>query len=409
MGLVSLEGRLRELALLEVLQLLGLSRKTGTLQLHARVVGRAGFIRLEFGAVVDAESWALDEPDDEMFPIGLASSANGARAVEQCVLDLLTWRDGDFRFLPADRTPPSTPVRLPVELLLVEAAQRAESWSRLEDRVPHAQVIPAFVDVEPQQLPLLRLAPQEWEVLTRVDGMRDLSALAIALGRDLIDVASIVHGLIGSGLLTLRESESVPRRHPTPPISITSISASLTESARATNDAPRDLWIPHGDDARLSSGGHADDDSLFDPIATGVMSADGVPRLRTAPTGVIVMQNPAASLPISVIEPVATTVAETSLQRGETAWPMSGMQATSLCSHGDDAARRGDLAGALTFWSAALRSEASIADADRVREAIALAARLHALLHPATARVPSPDGEERAHAHGGPRNKADHV
>ena len=158
---MSIEGRLRELALPEVLQLLALSRKTGTLQLRAQVVGRAAFVRLEFGAVVDAESWQLDEMDDDLLPAGLASSAEGARAVEQCVLDLLTWRDGSFRFRPAEGIPPATSVRLPLEILLMEGAQRAETWSRLEDRLSNASVIPAFVDVEPQQLPLLRLAPQD--------------------------------------------------------------------------------------------------------------------------------------------------------------------------------------------------------------------------------------------------------
>ena len=54
----------------------------------------------------------------------------------------------------------------------------------------------------------------------------------------------------------------------------------------------------------------------------------------------------------------------------------------TLAMRGDDAARRGDLSGALTHWSAALRSDEPLDDADRIREAIALAARLHALLHP---------------------------
>lgn len=382
---MSLEGRLRELALPEVLQLLGLSRKTGMLRLRAQLQGRGAFVRLVQGAVVDAAQWRLQESDEDGPAVGLASSATPTRAVETCVLELLTWRDGDFRFVPADEAPASSPVRLAIEMLLVESAQRAEGWERIADRIPHAQVVPAFVDVEPQQLPLLRLVPQEWEILTRVDGRRDLSELAHVLGREVLDVGEIVHGLIGSGLLTLREAESAPRRHATPPSGVT---VTETPATPSVSHAPlSDLWIPQRDDAALEDA-FADDDAVFDPIEVGVQMADGMPRNRTTPHGSAIIAEVALQV-VRIVEEntVAPTVIETSLLRGEASWPLPGMDAVTLCSHGDDAARRGDLAGALTFWSAALRSEAPLADADRIREAIALAARLHALLHPAARRA----------------------
>ncbi len=200
---MSLEGRLRDLALPEVLQLLGLSRKTGTLHLHAQVQGRGAFVRFTQGSVVDAAQWRLRDDEDRTEAPGLASSASGAKAVEACVLDLLTWRDGEFRFAPIEGTPPTSAVRIGVDMLLMESVQQAERWERVADRVAHAHVVPAFVDVEAQQLPLLRLVPQEWEILTRVDGQRDLSDLAEVLGREVLDVADMVHNLIGAGLLTL--------------------------------------------------------------------------------------------------------------------------------------------------------------------------------------------------------------
>ena len=395
---MSLEGRLRELGLPEVLQLLGLSRKTGTLRLRAQVQGRAAFVRLTGGAVVDAAQWRLADVPEGVEAVGLATSASAARAVEGCVLDLLTWRDGDFRFTPDDGAPVPSPVRIAVDMLLVASAQQAESWERLGDRIPHAHVVPAFVDVEPQQLPLLRLVPQEWEILTRVDGNRDLTELAVVLGRELLDVAEIVHGLIGSGLLALREAERAPRRNPTPPTGAplhegTSTPPAAASAAIAPAPAPApvpatrstDLWIPDREPAGDSRDDPtSDEDTLFDPVELGVFTADGLPRRRTAPHG-------AGAIPPSrettAPELVAPTLAETSVQRGEATWPLEGMDAPTLCLHGDVAARRGDLAGALAFWSAALRSEASLADADRIREAIALAARLHALLHPAARRT----------------------
>ena len=378
---MSLEGTLRELGLPEVLQLLGLTRKTGTLHLRAPLRGDAAFVRMNQGAIVDAAVRKLTDLDGPKDGIGLATSAAAVRAVEACVLDLLTWTDGDFRFTPVEAPVPHSPVRLTVEMLLVDAAQRAEGWERLADRIAHAHVVPTFVELEPQQLPLLRLVPQEWEILTRVDGQRDLSELAAVLGRELLDVAEIVHGLIGSGLLTLREAASAPRRNPTPPIGSAVQPAS---EPSLSNHLSADRWIPQVEDRQGEVADPGDDDSLFDPMLPGGPARDGLRGSRPTPTNTVApyLRDTETSL-----EGVAPMAAETSLQRGETRSSLSGEDATMLCSQGDEAARRGDLAGALECWSAALRSEASLADADRIREAIALAARLHALLHPAARRA----------------------
>ncbi len=373
---MSLEGRLRELALPEVLQLLGITRKTGRLQLRAQVQGRAAYVALVNGAVTDAAQWRLSDAVDTDRPVEAAGALAVVRAVEACVLDLLTWRDGDFRFLPAEPPRIPSPVRLSVDALLVQSAQRSEGWLRIEDRVPHAEVVPTFVDVEPQQLPLLRLESQEWEILTRVDGLRDLKELADVLGREVLDVAEIVHRLIGAGLLTLREVERAPRRNETPPIGSSAQARPLGASA--------DLWIPRGEEVLGVDGESVpDEDSLFDPVAGGVQTAEGFPRRRTTPHGSAVIRL-SGSFPL--VPAVAPTGAETSVEREDAPWPVPGMESQTLCAHGDDAARRGDLAAALTFWSAALRSEPSFADADRIREAIALASRLHALLHSAGRR-----------------------
>lgn len=360
---MSLEGRLRELGLAEVLQLLALSRKSGVLHLEAALQGRHAAVHFQQGSVVNAATWNEYESARAL----RTRTADEAREVEAIMLDLLLWRDGAFRFAPADdQAPTSASIRLAIEPLLMEAAQRAEVWERIEDRVPHSRVVPAFVDVEPQQLPLLRLAPVQWEILTRVDGQRDLLLLAESLGRDLLDVAEQVHGLIGAGLLVLREGPVAPRRNPTPP-------AMAAIPAPHGREIVGDLWIPTADHTRHSSSppdnesGSLDEDSLFDPVELGVISPEGFPRRLT---------------PWMASPTVASQAAEPSLPRGETAGIAARVDANSLCRLGDEAARRGDFAGALTHWNAALRLPESFADADRLREAIALTARLHALLHP---------------------------
>ena len=208
---MALEGRLRDLALTEVLQLLALGRKTGVLHCHAPLQGRLAQIAFDGGVIVDADVVSVERVNDLAAPRRRDSDRG---RMDAAVQDVLLWRDGTFRFAPGERPAHPSSVRLAVEPLLMDAAMRSEVWRRIEARVPHARVIPAFVDVEPQQLPLLRLTPPQWDILTRVDGQRDLMALGDAMHLDVTEVAQLVHDLIGAGILTLREGQAAPRRNP---------------------------------------------------------------------------------------------------------------------------------------------------------------------------------------------------
>lgn len=55
---------------------------------------------------------------------------------------------------------------------------------------------------------------------------------------------------------------------------------------------------------------------------------------------------------------------------------------------GDESARRGDLPGAIAQWVRALDATISGDDADRLRERIGLAHRLHDLLWPVASTAP---------------------
>lgn len=368
---MALEGRLRDLALTEVLQLLALGRKTGVLHCHAPLQGRRAQIAFDHGVLVDAEVVSADRVNDLAAP---RRRETDRAAMEAAVQDVLLWRDGTFRFAPGERPTHDTSVRVAVEPLLMDAAMRAEVWQRIEARVPHARVIPAFVDVEPQQLPLLRLTPPQWDILTRVDGQRDLMALGQAMQRDVTEIAQLVHDLIGAGILTLREGQAVPRKNPTPPA--VAVVPTVRPPLNAEPVTARDLWVPSGTHLALGGApGDHDEDSLFDPIAHGVLTEEGLPLdstpWRTTPV-------PAESVAPTPVEP--SLAGEVLKTRTVTATDMG--VARDLCQQGDELARAGDLVGAMAHWNAALRVPEPLPNAERVREAVALAARLHALLHP---------------------------
>lgn len=234
---MTFEGNLRELALAEVCQLLAHTRKSGELHISAPLSGLTAVIAFQQGAITGASIFGHSLVAIGASPVRLQDAQQAATST---TFEVLAWTDGTFHFEPADEAERSrkTPVRLNTEVILMESARRATEWIRLADRVPHMGVVPAFADVEPRRLPLLNLAPSQWELLTSVDGQRDLPAIASSLGRDLLEVAEVVHGLLGTGLLRLVDATPAFRAQATPPSNVAQ-----------HVDVPVHLWFPAPEDA----------------------------------------------------------------------------------------------------------------------------------------------------------------
>lgn len=342
MSFRALEGRLRDMGLAEVLQLLAIGRKAGTLACEAPLHGRHVRIVFHGGLITDA------------IPGGPAASPAATRdrkSVEELVLDVLQWRDGHFHFEASSRTPAEgnarqvtppagTPmegsgIRVAVEPLLLESVRREEGWARIRPHIPHARMVPSLAAPGSERAVPDGLTPVAHDLLARVDGVRTLFDIAALLEADLLEVAETVHDLLTAGVLVVRDRRPTPRFLPTPP------------SMPAIRDEP-------------------DEDSLFDPVAHGLHIVDG--RVVQAPS-----PQPAPVAP----DDRGPSVAD---RRAPAVAPQP--HGPTLCRLGDERARVGDLLGAITFWQAALRAPVPVTEPERVREAVALASRLHAVLYP---------------------------
>ena len=62
-------------------------------------------------------------------------------------------------------------------------------------------VVPALAELPEGHETQLDLLPHEWEVLSLIDGERDLRAMAQQLGRSEFDTAKVVFGLITTGVV----------------------------------------------------------------------------------------------------------------------------------------------------------------------------------------------------------------
>ena len=232
-----IEGPLRELGLQEVFQLLDLGRKTGVLRVTSRIRDDEGQVYFEGGRVVHAGVRSKPVPAINAGAVSERELERRLRAqTEVAVYDLMSWREGFFSFeeraiadVPADRR-----VRIATESLLMESARRIDEWSRLADKIPDLRVVPVLAEVPDDHESQLDLLPHEWEVLSLIDGERDLRAIADLHGRDDFETAKVVYGLVTTGVVEIRPMRRVsvaiaangapvtlpppaPKASPTPP------------------------------------------------------------------------------------------------------------------------------------------------------------------------------------------------
>jgi tetratricopeptide (TPR) repeat protein len=262
---MALEGRLRDLALSDVFQLLELSRKSGTLCVQSDVAERCVVVRFADGFVTGAETAAQqDRVGRLLVRLGKLSELDRRRAlqeqrrtpgaefctvairmgvvteeavtavirdhVESTVAELFRWKDGRFRF--EEQEPGAAgeaAVRIPTRSLLMEAARRADEWSDIAPGLADGEAVPALSPTaEGGQLDL---DPEEWEVLAAIDGERSIRQIARGLGRADTDVARTIDALLASRTAVLVDPASVEE-----PAGVASLTEMLAEAEALLRD-----------------------------------------------------------------------------------------------------------------------------------------------------------------------------
>lgn len=176
---MAFQGSLVELPLTDVLQLVAVSSKTGVLTI--RNGGGRGEIHLHSGQIVHATA--------------------GTLAGEQAFFELARWLAGEFDF--AQGAPTSTrTIETSNTNLFLEAARQIDEWKLLAKRIGSTRMVLVF---EPNASSKISLSSHEWAVVSRVDERRNIEEIAAALGQSTFETCKVIHGLLTSGVLGLRE------------------------------------------------------------------------------------------------------------------------------------------------------------------------------------------------------------
>lgn len=177
---MALQGSLSELSLPDVIQLVSVSGKTGAF--HLVNDADEGRIFLKDGQIVDA----------------MIGNLRG----EQAVYEMAIWSSGDFSFTPGETSPDVTVQRSNANLMM-EAARRLDEWRVLSRRIPSLDLVPYFASRGGHDQ--VTLSPQEWILVTHIDGERSIEQIGSILRWSAFDVSKLLFGMITSGLVGLRD------------------------------------------------------------------------------------------------------------------------------------------------------------------------------------------------------------
>ena len=178
---MAFQGSLKELPLPDIIQLVGVSGKTGKFTLTRE--GDRGYIFLKNGQMTHATVGDL---------VG-----------EEAIYSLAIWNQGEFQFSPGDEPDRQTITKSNTNLLM-EAARRLDEWRVLSKKIPSVDYVPELLarDNRHEQV---TLNPQEWMLITKINGNRSIVEIGRTLNISSFDVAKILYGMITGELVQLKK------------------------------------------------------------------------------------------------------------------------------------------------------------------------------------------------------------
>jgi tetratricopeptide (TPR) repeat protein len=233
---MAIEGPIKELSLMDLFQLLAMSRKSGVLTLDSsRDVGQVFFSngniiratlqqgRERIGEIMIREGKLLQDQAERLlkeqngsrdrkrfgtlavdkgFSASTAVKSALKTQVEEVVFSIMGWRDGYFRFeemeISADA---DTGVVLVTENVMMEVSRRLDEWSKIHSKLPDLDMVLSLSPGSELTSGKLDLKPEEWLVLANIDGKRTARQVIQEVGGRDFETAKVIYGLCATGLV----------------------------------------------------------------------------------------------------------------------------------------------------------------------------------------------------------------
>lgn len=121
---------------------------------------------------------------------------------------LFTWVEGLFHF-ENDLLPPDDKitVRVNLENIIIEGARRLREWEQLQDEIPSLDMALKFADRPGTNLRNVNLSVEEWRVVSYINPKNTVRQIANATKKNDLEIRRIVYGLLQAGLVEITRPE----------------------------------------------------------------------------------------------------------------------------------------------------------------------------------------------------------
>lgn len=189
LGETMFQGSLSEIKLPDVIQLLSAGSKTGAFKIERQKIN--GAIYLTSGQISHAMC--------------------GRLRGEQAIYTMAIWHDGSFQFVEGE-TSKDTTISKNNAHILMEVARKLDEWRVLSKKIPSLEHIPELETLGQKKV---SFNTQEWSVLSKINGVDDITSIAESSSILPIDAAKLIYGLVASGMVKLRLApKSQPDQNP---------------------------------------------------------------------------------------------------------------------------------------------------------------------------------------------------
>lgn len=241
---MALKGNLRDFTITQLLHLVNLAKKTGTLVIEgpgevARISFREGKLAyamigqedsslasiLQHSNKISAAQYRiLQERASRMTDKELGLLLINAGYVNQddilaslqqyfsgVVRRLFTWVEGLFRFEP-DMMPPADRicVRMDLENLIIEGARQLREWEQLQEEIPSLDMALKFTERPGTNLRNVNLSVEEWRVVSYVNPKNSMRQIARTTKMNDLEIRRVVYGLLQAGLVEIMRPGGAP-------------------------------------------------------------------------------------------------------------------------------------------------------------------------------------------------------
>ncbi len=245
---MALKGNLQDFSATQLLHLINLARKTGTLAVETAqdqalfcfregkliyaslngqddrlvsILQRAGKITEELARTIRARS---DIKDDRELGVllsnaGYVTQKDIVDSVQNYVLEivykLFTWPEGTFRFEP-NVLPVEGRIAVSIDLenVIMEGSRRLREWERLQEELPNLDMALRFTDRPDARLRTINLTVEEWRVVSFINPRNTIRQIAQYNHMSDFQIRRIVYGLLQAGLVELVPPEGVEVKPP---------------------------------------------------------------------------------------------------------------------------------------------------------------------------------------------------